>query len=404
MTAINLRGVARRNAVVCDNIIEGPLRWEDGRNEDHYGVRVYGTGHIIHHNRIFNCWDAIQVGADCDSIETSGCDVYGNEIYCCTDDGIETDRSRHNIRVFANRMTNVLTGVSCQPVYGGPIYMVRNVVYNCQLKPMKFHVWPTGMLVYSTCYCAYPLAWYAGQWKNGHLRNNLFLGGSHSACNYDPTCIYDNPYQMDMDYDGFYRARSDRFANFDHVSYPTLVAFQAATGMEMHAVLLDSTAFVAAEGPPLGSCVGAHGYPPPYAPGSQDLRLRPDSPAIDAGIFLANIIEGYGGSAPDLGAYEYGQPLPAYGPEDDADSAVLGAGPRLRAMAVHGSFPDPFFSVTQLRFDLALPSKVTAGVYDASGRLVRRLLSGERLMAGSRVLEWDGRDDQGIRVPGRRVT
>ena len=45
-----------------------------------------------------------------------------------------------------------------------------------------------------------------------------------------------------------------------------------------------------------------------------DFRLRPGSAAIDRGVALPNINDGFTGKAPDLGALEAGQPLPTYGP------------------------------------------------------------------------------------------
>lgn len=43
-------------------------------------------------------------------------------------------------------------------------------------------------------------------------------------------------------------------------------------------------------------------------PAHEDFRLRPGSPAIDAGVPIPGITDGYRGAAPDLGAYEYGAP------------------------------------------------------------------------------------------------
>jgi len=42
--------------------------------------------------------------------------------------------------------------------------------------------------------------------------------------------------------------------------------------------------------------------------------LREGAAAIDAGIALPNVTDGFLGSAPDLGAYEFGVPVPQYGP------------------------------------------------------------------------------------------
>ena len=46
----------------------------------------------------------------------------------------------------------------------------------------------------------------------------------------------------------------------------------------------------------------------------QHLVLARGCPAIDAAAILPNINDGFRGRAPDLGAYERGEPLPTYGP------------------------------------------------------------------------------------------
>jgi hypothetical protein len=43
-------------------------------------------------------------------------------------------------------------------------------------------------------------------------------------------------------------------------------------------------------------------------PANRDFRLKASAPAIDAGVVLPGINDGYIGAAPDLGAYEYGGP------------------------------------------------------------------------------------------------
>lgn len=40
--------------------------------------------------------------------------------------------------------------------------------------------------------------------------------------------------------------------------------------------------------------------------GELGFRLKPGSPAINAGAEITGITEGFKGKAPDLGAYEYG--------------------------------------------------------------------------------------------------
>jgi len=45
-----------------------------------------------------------------------------------------------------------------------------------------------------------------------------------------------------------------------------------------------------------------------------DFRLKAGSAAIDRGVELPTITDGFAGRAPDLGALEAGQPMPTYGP------------------------------------------------------------------------------------------
>ena len=60
--------------------------------------------------------------------------------------------------------------------------------------------------------------------------------------------------------------------------------------------------------------------PVPIPP--QDMTLKAGCNVVDAGAILPNINDGFIGTAPDLGAYELGQPLPTYGPRQ---SIVLSA-------------------------------------------------------------------------------
>jgi hypothetical protein len=51
-----------------------------------------------------------------------------------------------------------------------------------------------------------------------------------------------------------------------------------------------------------------------YDPKDFDFSLKPGSAPIDRGVNLPNVTEGFGGNAPDLGAFEYGVAPPHVGP------------------------------------------------------------------------------------------
>ncbi len=80
-----------------------------------------------------------------------------------------------------------------------------------------------------------------------------------------------------------------------------------------------------------------------------------------------------------------GNPLP-----NGDDMATLP--PRLEV------FPNPFQSMTTLRFVLATKERVELTVFDVGGRQIRELRSGD-LDGGVHLVVWDGRDASGRRVP-----
>ncbi len=64
------------------------------------------------------------------------------------------------------------------------------------------------------------------------------------------------------------------------------------------------------------------------------------------------------------------------------------------------SYPNPFNPRAQIRFVLSEPAPVDLVVYDAAGRVVRTIASGETLAAGEHERAWNGRDDAGRVVGG----
>jgi len=58
--------------------------------------------------------------------------------------------------------------------------------------------------------------------------------------------------------------------------------------------------------------------------------------------------------------------------------------------------PNPSRGTTRVSYALARPGSVQLGVYDVNGRLVRRLVDGER-RAGTDTAVWDGLDESGAR-------
>ncbi|GAG39219.1 unnamed protein product, partial [marine sediment metagenome] len=91
--------------------------------------------------------------------------------------------------------------------------------------------------------------------------------------------------------------------------------FCKATGQEEHGKLVDGFQGVFVKG------VEVPIDPAEVLPPSDNApQLAADSPAVDAGEALPNINDGYGGRAPDAGAWELGTEPPHYGPRPRGSS------------------------------------------------------------------------------------
>jgi hypothetical protein len=125
------QGTNQRDFYIADNVIDGRLFWPwvfDADASSHWddrGVAVHGDGHVVCHNRIRGFGDPMISM----KVLARAIDFYGNDILD-TFDGTELDYGGGNVRAVHNRWTNVAAGVSLQPVYGGPAYVLRNVLLN----------------------------------------------------------------------------------------------------------------------------------------------------------------------------------------------------------------------------------------------------------------------------------
>ena len=293
----------------------------------YYAVKVYGSGHVIAHNAVAFFHDGISVCThgvpeEEEELKAVAIDIYNNDIHLTGDDFIEADGGVHNIRVLRNRGVNAAhTGLSAQPVFGGPAYFIRNIVYNTPVA-LKFPN-PAGVLVYHNTFIAENRT--AQRVSNAHFRNNLFLGTDAAV----GISVLGGPTAYSTyDYDGFRpnRAVDNQFTwvgpragilvDYDRPQneaqrFKTLAEFSAATGQESHGVELDYDIFTNLRPPvpPDSSRPGA-----PYDAGALDFTLRPGSKAVDSGVRIPNVNDGFSGKAPDLGAVETGQQMPVYGP------------------------------------------------------------------------------------------
>jgi hypothetical protein len=294
----------------------------------YFAVKVYGSGHVIAYNAIAYFHDAICISTygtpeSAQELKAVAIDIYNNDIHLTGDDFIESDGGVHNIRVMRNRAINSPHGgLSAQPVFGGPAYFIRNVLYNVRGVAFKFTARPAGLLVYqNTIIAEHSMRDPHG---NTHFRNNLILGtdaqgrGIATFANATPYSSYD--------YDGYRPNRAARGQyswlapqpgallyeprQTDWKTFATLAEMRAATGQEEHGIEVDYDIFQTVQPPDPTQRYAV------YHMSDFDFHLKPDSKAVDAGVLLPTINDDFKGRAPDLGAYEVGGTEPVYGPRD----------------------------------------------------------------------------------------
>jgi hypothetical protein len=293
-----------------------------------YAVKVYGQGHVVAYNYVAHWHDGIDIATygtpdgapnDIPDRVPLAIDFYNNDIFNMGDNCFETDGGARNIRVFRNRCFNSASGaLSVQPVFGGPVYFYQNLVYNSPTGSLKYIEGSSGIYTYNNTIIGEGRA---GPASNETFRNNLILAQGA----FDPVfaiTTYTN--YTTSDYNGFRPnpGVADSFewnspalgVNADFTTPPvtrrfkTIKEFSDTTGQEKHSVLVDYDIFTNVPRPDMTDPQHV------YKTDDFDFRLKPGSAAVDAGIELPGITDGFTGRAPDLGAYETGIPIPHYGP------------------------------------------------------------------------------------------
>lgn len=307
---------------IADNTIIGDKVDPDKGDISGEGIELnHSSGHDVAYNRIERVADGI-------SYPHHNCDLYGNDIRDVTDDGIEPDFGYANVRIWGNRIHRAFYhGVSFQPQYCGPWYIVRNEI-SARASILKPNVADRFVLVSNTL-----VAENRHAQRNADLllksfsRNNLWIllpptgekgpgspiwyagsagRGQKYAMEYQPVADW----RTDVDYDGFDWGTAPVAFRWEVVpgqrrDFADLAAFAQAVGIERHARRVRKEEIFEIQ--------DLRAYlKEPYSP--RRLTLRAGSPAIDAGQALPNLCDDFQGTAPDLGAYEFGQPLPHYGP------------------------------------------------------------------------------------------
>lgn len=310
--SITLRPTCR-NWHITDNVIVGDNDPNQPTNQGGIsgeGVELgHSSGHVVAYNSISRVADGI-------SYPERNVDIYGNEIFDVSDDGLEPDYGFANIRMWENRITNAKNyPLSFQPMKCGPWYFVRNVCVN-KGGVFKFRVQDRFALINNTF-----VTWGSVGNRMHHIlssysSNNLYISADGNGpiwtahdCNQPQYCLpnnYEPTWMTDVDFDGFdWGDSSEAFRwNNGRQRFKDLPSFAEAVGIEKHGVRVRKEDIFANWSIPAE----------PARVSPQHLILKAGSEAVDAGAVVPNISDDFVGKAPDLGAYEFGRQVPHYGP------------------------------------------------------------------------------------------
>lgn len=300
-------------AYIAGNTVTGNTAWQVSSfgGSEGEGIVVTGPGHVIENNTVSRFRDGISFMEDSQAVDQYSLDVLNNTISQVVDDGIEADFCAHNCRIIGNRITNSFVAMSSQPSLGGPNYFIRNQLYNVAHLAFKLYRNSRGDIILHNTVVKH------GDGFNSYTNesishalvlNNLFLGGQSGnfngfASGYGkvvdlPTLNANN---SRLDYNGYGTSLSAFKGRIDAQNFNSVDQMQ------------DRTSEV--NGLRVGYDIFAGNVSFPASPGTiypaVNLSLKANATALDRGLVIPGINDGFNGAAPDLGAIESMPSMPA---------------------------------------------------------------------------------------------
>jgi hypothetical protein len=314
---IGIKRVSHRNVIEDNEFYDTDFDWpwnavKAGSQLETGGVTFYsptdGRGNVIRRNTFHDYFDGFGTCPESSDTVTNETDVYENLVYRAGDDGMSSDGRCSNLRIWSNTFHDVLIGISLAPVYGGPVYAIRNLIYRTGVgnnsytgSPFKFN---SGYDTSGPMYLFHNTADAVvtvprsdglhvktpGTWELIYARNNIWAGTRYAINNSNAGQL------IDLDYDGVWNDGANDLVRWSGASYATLGAFTAVTGQEPHGLNV---------APGFADAAGG------------DYTLDDSSDLIDVGLPIPGINDGYEGAAPDVGAFEFVPSLELYGRPGD---------------------------------------------------------------------------------------
>ena len=399
-----------------DDVLVDSCKFEDGRvdrwsyasskarfEETTTGLTSVGRGWVIRNSTFTGHANGVQVtGFEADTITKdfgSDADIYRNRIVRMADDGIENDRNQGvNQAIWGNYVAECNFGLSPNPMFTGPVYVLYNDFVNNDAADVKFGGGATANLHFyhntmTSASCHSAADHVGGGFKNVVFRNNVLVSTGPSSCGRVPFMDYGGgldttvtSYGPIFDYNLWYAPKGNgNFLRWRGLQRSWSYA-QNTLGWEAHGVVAEPSFVDSAAG---------------------DFRPTASASQVDMGVRIRGIntrnrtgnrlYVGY----PDMGAHEYGMfstNQPALGVDDELPGPFS---PPPGGLRFHLGAPRPNPSRSGFAVSLSLParSRVDADVYDLGGRRVVCLTRQGEYPPGEHELRWNRRRSDGSPAP-----
>jgi len=339
-----LIGTAMDRVMFYNNTCFGNNQWnatflQDNRTWNDDATNMPGTGNVAFQNTFDGFGDcaSFAFGGHAD-VQNIGIYFYRNDYNRCGDDGVEVDHLYGPGAFYDNRLYNVMTCLSIDPLYGGPFIYARNICINAGRQVFKLTDGNSNYFVYNNTIAttnknqgvqAGVLSFSAGNnpanFVEGNpqaswgLRNNIIL-----YCEGDGRPLYwESPFWVDTDglahvdwsYNSWGVGADTRFTVQPN-TYADLAAAIAniptTGGVFTNATKRFTNDTITACQPFVGTLALGNSYLN-YQGTKYDLTVKNGEAPKNSGIAIANITDGFSGVAPDRGAVIDGRAAVIYG-------------------------------------------------------------------------------------------
>lgn len=307
---------------IANNVLAGGVEPGDVSNEtwNYEGIVVTGQEIEVANNTLSGFGDSLGLHWS-SPLANKAIHFHHNQVLWSGDDGLEFDFALRNVNASHNLLLNVANGLSFQPVWGGPVYAVRNLVINAGRGPLKIKPEqdnPNGILIlHNTFVRSKSDILYGGNeaWSNSsglirqlYVKNNLFISPSQGSY------VLRNESQhelTELSHNGW--SASGRFVFYlanqpNTISVLNFEQWRAGSFGQQDQLLSQQRLFRQ-----LPLVVDSHNFADTVLPEGLDLSPAEGSAAIDKALPISGINPLFRGNGPDLGAVEQGAQPEQYG-------------------------------------------------------------------------------------------